>query len=154
MARFNNDQFSAAAWFLSGGVIAGVSLGHGLGTLASPGSGFITFLAGLGVSFFSLIGFVEASLRRGQGRSWEPVMKGVDWKKTFLVLGALTAYAALLSFLGFILCTALFVAFMLRLVKPQRWPVVLVGAILAALGTYTIFEIWLKAQLPPGPWGF
>ena len=81
-------------------------------------------------------------------------MKGFDWGKAFLVMGALTAYALLLSRLGFILCTALFVGFMLRVVKPQSWPAVIAGAVLAALGTYAIFELWLQAQLPSGPLGF
>jgi hypothetical protein len=43
---------------------------------------------------------------------------------------------------------------LLRVVKPQGWLVVAAGGILAALGTYGIFELWLKAQLPKGPWGF
>ena len=81
-------------------------------------------------------------------------MKDLAWGKAFLVMGALTAYALLLSRLGFIICTALFVGFMLRVVKPQSWPVVIAGGILAALGTYAIFEMWLQAQLPSGPLGF
>lgn len=154
MSRFNNDQVSAIIWFASGGVIAWGSVGYGLGSLASPGSGFITFLAGLGICFFSFIGLMEATLRQRKGGRWKPVMKGLDWGKAFLVMGALTAYALLLSGLGFIICTALFVGFMLRVVKPQGWPVVIAGGVLAALGTYGIFELWLKAQLPRGPLGF
>jgi hypothetical protein len=154
MPRFINDQVSAIIWFASGGVIAWGSMGYGLGSLASPGSGFITFLAGLGICFFSFIGLVEATLRQRKGGRWKPVMKGLDWGKAFLVMGALTAYALLLSGLGFIICTALFVGFMLRVVKPQGWPVVIAGGVLAALGTYGIFELWLKAQLPRGPLGF
>ncbi len=154
MSRFNNDQVSAILWFASGGIIAWGSVGYGLGSLASPGSGFITFLAGMGICFFSFIGLMEASLRQRKGGRWKPVMKGLEWGKAFLVMGALTAYALLLSGLGFIICTALFVGFMLRVVKPQGWPVAIAGGILAALGTYGIFELWLKAQLPRGPLGF
>jgi len=154
MPRFNNDQVSTIIWFASGGFIAGGSLGYGLGTLASPGSGFITFLAGLGICFFSFIGLLEATLRKRKGGGWKPVMKDLAWGKAFLVMGALAAYALLLSRLGFIICTALFVGFMLRVVKPQSWPVVIAGGILAALGTYAIFELWLQAQLPSGPLGF
>ena len=154
MDRLNNDQVSAIIWFACGAFIAWASGGYGLGTLASPGSGFITFLAGLGICFFSFIGLVDATLRARKGIRWQPVMRDLDWGKALWVLGALTAYALLLSRLGFILCTALFVGFMLRVVKPQGWPVVVAGGILAALGTYGIFELWLKAQLPRGPLGF
>jgi hypothetical protein len=108
----------------------------------------------MGICLFASIGLVEAAFRKGKERGWKPILKGVRWEKTFLVLGALTAYALLLSSLGFILCTAFFVGFMLRVVKPQGWPVVVGGGILAALGTYGFFELWLKAQLPKGPLGF
>jgi len=154
MPRLNNDQVSTILWFACGGAIAWGSVMHGLGTLASPGSGFITFLAGLGICFFSFIGIVDATFRNRKGEGWRPVMKGRAWEKAVLVMGALTAYALLLPRLGFILCTALFVGFMLRVVKPQSWPVVIAGGILAALGTYAIFELWLQAQLPSGPLGF
>jgi hypothetical protein len=108
----------------------------------------------MGICLFAAIGVVEGTLRKRKEHGWKPILGGVRWEKTFLVLGALTAYALLLSLLGFILCTALFVGFMLRVVKPQGWFVVIGGGILAALGTYGIFELWLKAQLPKGPLGF
>lgn len=79
---------------------------------------------------------------------------GADLEKTLIVLLALLAYVLLLKPLGFSLCTALFIGFLMRAVQPQRWSVVMVGAIGAAVGAYGIFEIWLKAQLPQGPWGF
>jgi hypothetical protein len=97
---------------------------------------------------------LDATFRKREGIGWRPIVKDLRWEKTFLVLGALTAYALLLSRLGFMICTALFVGFMLRVVKPQGWPVVFAGGALAALGTYAIFELWLKAQLPQGPLGF
>jgi len=100
------------------------------------------------------VGLIAATIESRKGSRWKPVMRGVAWQKSFLVLAALLAYAFLLPRLGFILCTAIFVAFMLKVVKPQGWPVVIVGGILAALGTYVIFELWLKAQLPSGPLGF
>ena len=69
-------------------------------------------------------------------------------------MAALFAYALLMKPLGFLLCTVVFIGFLLRAVAPQRWPVVILGAIGAALGAFAIFEVWLKTQLPQGPWGF
>jgi hypothetical protein len=76
------------------------------------------------------------------------------WEKSLIVLAALFAYTLLLRPLGFSLCTALFIGFLLKTVKPQGWMVVIAGSLLTALGAYGIFEVWLKAQLPKGPWGF
>jgi hypothetical protein len=85
---------------------------------------------------------------------WKSPLKGVDWKKSFTVLVALFGYAFLLMPLGFSVCTAIFVGFLLRTISPQKWPVVILVAIFTASGSYMIFGILLKAQLPHGPWGF
>jgi heme O synthase-like polyprenyltransferase len=69
-------------------------------------------------------------------------------------MAALFAYVLLMKPLGFILVTVLFIGFLLRAVEPQRWPVVIIGAIGTALGSFAIFNVWLKTQLPQGPWGF
>ena len=44
------------------------------------------------------------------------------WKKSLIVMAALLAYVFLLKPLGFSLCTAFFIGFLLRTVQPQRWP--------------------------------
>jgi hypothetical protein len=154
MGKFNNDQASAAVWFAFGSIIAIASLRYRLGTLASPGTGFMPFLAGLAIAFFSFIGLLHGTLRRKQGVEWKPTMSGLMWEKSLIVMAALFAYTLLLTPLGFSLCTALFIGFLLKTVKPQGWLVVIAGSILTALGAYGIFEVWLKAQLPKGPWGF
>ena len=154
MSRINNDQMSAAVWFALGLTITIASLPYGLGTLDSPGTGFLPFLSGLAIALFSFFGLVLATLKQRMGVGWKPVMRGLIWRKSLIVLLALLTYVWLLKPLGFSLCTALFIGFLLRAVQPQRWPVVMTGAIGAAIGAYGIFEVWLKAQLPRGPWGF
>jgi putative tricarboxylic transport membrane protein len=154
MFRTNNDQASSFLWFVFGAIISMVSIRYNLGTLDSPGTGFLPFLAGLAISFFSMIGLVHSTLKLRKGEGWKPVMKGVTREKSLIVLGALFAFALLLKPLGFSLCAALFIGFLLRAVQPQSWLIVTAGGILTAIGTYGIFEIWLQAQLPKGPWGF
>ena len=154
MDRINNDQASAAACFALGLTITIASVPYGLGTLDCPGTGFLPFLSGMAVTLFSFIGLVHATQKRRMGIGWNPMMRGLIWKKSLIVLLALLAYVLLLKPLGFSLCTALFIGFLLRAVQPQRWPVVVAGALGAAVGAYGIFEAWLKAQLPRGPWGF
>lgn len=154
MFKLHNDLASAAIWFALGAAIAAASLRYGLGTPASPGTGFMPFLAGLAIAFFALIGLIHGILKGRRGIGWKPVLKDFSWGKSLVVLGALLAYALLLKPLGFFFCTALFIGFLLGIVKPQRWPVVFFGALATAGGAYVIFEVWLQAQLPKGPWGF
>ena len=65
-------------------------------------------------------------------------------------MAALAGYVLLVKTLGFLICTALFTGFLLRAVVPQRWGTVFAVALITALVSYGIFQVWLKAQLPSG----
>ncbi len=149
----NSDQLSSTVWFILGLAVCLGSLQYKLGTPASPGTGFMPFLAGAAICFFSGIGLIHSTLRRRQGEGWTSVLRGVFWKNALIILISLLAYALLLVPLGFVITTTLFIAFLLRAIVPQRWPVVIACSILTAAISYLIFEIWLKAQLPKGPLG-
>ncbi len=149
----NNDQLSSTVWFILGLAVCLGSLQYKLGTPASPGTGFMPFLAGAAICFFSGIGLIHSTLRRRQGEGWAPVLQGVFWKNAIIILISLLAYALLLVPLGFVITTTLFIAFLLRAIVPQRWSVVMACSILTAAISYLIFEVWLKAQLPKGPLG-
>jgi putative tricarboxylic transport membrane protein len=151
MSRINNDQLSAAIFCLGGIAIAIVSVGYGLGTLDSPSTGFLPFLAALAIIFFSLVGIVAATLSQ---KGWKPLLRGVNWKNPLLIVAALLAYGFLMKPLGFLVSTVLVIGFLLRAVQPTKWPAVVVGAFATAIGSYLIFEKWLQTQLPKGPWGF
>jgi hypothetical protein len=149
-----NDQASGLAFVLIGCLICAGSVGYGLGTFSAPDSGLMPFLTGVGMVVLGISGCVDATLRRVRGECWAPVLRGVRWRKGALVVAALVAYVLLLRPLGFLLDTILFLAFLLRAIVPQRWPVVAVGAFGAAGAAYAVFEVWLKAQLPKGWLGF
>ena len=149
----NHDQVSSGVLLVIGAATCLGALSYDLGGLSSPGAGFMPFLSGLAMILFSGIGFIHGSIRRKKGERWILLLQGLQWKKAALILLALTAYALLLEPLGFLTCTVFFIAFLLRAIVPQRWPVVIMGGLAAALASYLIFEIWLQAQLPKGPWG-
>jgi putative tricarboxylic transport membrane protein len=149
----NNDQVSSGVWFLIGLAICLGSIQYRVGTPTSPGAGFMPILAGGAISFFSGVGFLHATLRKKRGEGWSSPLQGFRWKNALVILLSLLAYALLLVPLGFFLCTALFIAFLFRAIAPQRWPVVIGGALLSAIASYLIFGVWLKVQLPKGPFG-
>jgi hypothetical protein len=150
----NNDQVSSALWFLFGLAVSLGSVHYNLGTLESPDSGFMPFLTGIVICTLSGVGFIHGTLRKRVGGGWSSVLKGYRWKNSLVILISLLAYALLLVPLGFFLCTTLFIALLLRAIAPQRWPVVIGGALGTAAASYLIFDVWLMAQLPKGPWGF
>jgi hypothetical protein len=150
----NNDQVSSGAFFFIGLAIALGAVRYKLGTFSSPDSGLMPFLVGLAISFLSVIGFIHATLEGRRGTGWVPPLKGFGWERVLIVLAALAGYILLVKTLGFLVCTALFIGFLLKVVVPQRWSTVFAVALITALVSYGIFQAWLKAQLPGGILGF
>jgi putative tricarboxylic transport membrane protein len=118
-----------------------------LGTLHQPGPGFFPFWAGVVLGLLSLILLLN-SLRNQERLS----LSGLKSWKLLLVAGALLAYLLLLETLGFVTITFLFLFLLLRL-EYKGWVFSAVSALLGALASYAIFQLWLKTQLPTGPFG-
>ena len=119
-----------------------------LGTLHRPGPGFFPFWGAVMLGVLSLI-LIARALRRpaptpaAGARSWTPLV----------VAGALLVYVLLLEPLGFVTVTFLFLLLLFRLTG-MRFTVSALSAITGAAACYALFQLWLKTQLPRGPWGF
>ncbi|MFH1125088.1 MAG: tripartite tricarboxylate transporter TctB family protein [Pseudomonadota bacterium] len=147
---FNNDQISSVVWFGFGLMVIFASLPYGLGGIHSPGTGFLPFLTGIAICALSAIGFLDAALEKRKGKTWENFLQGLRWHKPLITLTVLVAYVFILERLGFLLTTTLLVGFLLRVIEPQRWTVVIAGSLLTASAMYLIFQVLLKTQLPMG----
>jgi len=152
--RINNDQASSGLAILIGVFIVIHSFRYDMGSLTSPGTGFMPLLTGMAIILLALIGLVCSSVQGAVGGGWNPILKGVKWGRPAIAIVFLFSYALLVDFLGFILTTILFITLLLRVLEHQRWPLVITWAVLSSLASYAIFEIWLKAQLPMGILGF
>jgi hypothetical protein len=148
------DQISSALFFLLGLLIGIHSLKYKIGSLATPGSGFMPFLTGVVMCFLSLVGFVQATRTGHAGGEWQPLFKGYAWRKSLLTLIALFGFQLLMTLIGFIPATVVFIGFLLRAVTPQKWSMVVAVSLLTALFAYLVFDVWLQAQLPKGAWRF
>jgi hypothetical protein len=149
----SRDRVSSGLFFLLGLLICLYSLTYDLGSPVAPGSGLMPFLCGAAMCFLAVAGFTFTTLKKQRGERAIPLFKGQAWRRSALTLGALLAFQFLMKPLGFALATVLFVAFLLRAIVPQRWPVVILMALLTAAVSFLLFEVWLQAQLPRGPWG-
>jgi hypothetical protein len=133
------DRISGSFWLIFSLVVAIESYRLGLGTLSSPLTGFLPFVASVALGILSLTLLISNKL--GQ----KPLEKGEDitfnrqsFPKVAYVAISLFAYGILLAPLGFILDTVILVGF------------VFIGAISAPLISYLIFDVLLKVQLPKG----
>lgn len=149
----NNDQRSSIIWLVIGLAIAVYSGKYGLGSMSSPGPGFLPLISGLAIAGLAVVVFFQQFFKPGREKIKDLWQHG-KWPTVLMVLGALVLYTLLLNFLGFIFDTFLLIAFLLRVIEPMNWKKVLAGAFGAAAGSYVIFELWLQAQLPKGFLGF
>ncbi len=119
-----------------------------LGTLSQPGPGFFPFLGGVVLGILSLIQIFK-SLKNRDTLS----LPGLKSAKFLLASGATLAYLLLLEQIGFVTITFLFL-FLLFRSKYKRWTVSAALALAGAVSAYVLFNLWLKTQLPAGPFGF
>jgi hypothetical protein len=63
-------------------------------------------------------------------------------------------YAFFLERLGFVVATFVLLSFLLGWIERTGWARSLGIASSAALGSFAIFELWLKIRLPKGIFGF
>jgi len=150
----NNDQVSSGIWFFIGVTICLASLQYRIGTLSSPGSGFMPLLSGLAIGFLSIVGFIHATIRKNRGEIWTGILRAVHWEKALIIVISLFAYGFLMGTIGFFFCTFLFIGFLLRVIVPHRWSWVIGGSLLISVASFIVFEVLLRAQMPKGFLGF
>ena len=141
----------ALFWIALGILVCYGATRLGLGSVTEPGSGFIFFWLGLILVILSLVVLAEPL------RSSEHIVsktQEINWVKIALVLLALVLYAFFLERLGFVLTTFALLCFLLSWIERTNWVRSLGVASAAALGSFAIFELWLKIRLPKGIFGF
>ena len=123
----------------------------GVGSLRRPGPGLLAFGAGAGIGLLALAVFIRAFLSKPAADAAQDE-KSVRKVKFFLICTSLFVYAAVISWLGFVVSTFLFVLFLLRTVQTEKWWRSLLKALLITAGNYLVFVVWLGIRLPGGFW--
>ena len=142
---------SALFWVALGILVCYGATQLGLGSVTEPGSGFIFFWSGLILVILSVMTIAESL------RSSEKIVEetgAMNWVKIGLVLLSLLLYAFFLERLGFVVTTFVLLIFLLSWIEETNWARSLGVASAAALGSFAIFELWLKIRLPRGILGF
>ena len=145
MAR---DRVSGLFW-LAVAVFAIVQ-GHALklGTLNSPGPGFFPFWGGVVLGLLSLV-LLATTLRTRPAIA----LSAFRSLRLLVVVVALLGYVVLLEPLGFVIVTVLFLLLLFRLER-RGWAFSALSALAGTVASYALFQMWLKTQLPVGPFGF
>lgn len=117
-----------------------------------PGPGLLPLLLGIAMSVLAFISMIEILMKRGQNEEAFFSEDG-SFKKVGLVMIAYTALTALVNKLGFLLATALFMAFIIGIAERRSWISILTITIFAVAGFYCVFVVLLNVPLPRGIFG-
>jgi putative tricarboxylic transport membrane protein len=146
-----HDLLSSVIFFCIGLFIVFYSPQFNIGSLSTPGTGFMPFLTGLIICGLSVATFIRAIFDKATHT--EKIWAEVKFKKLILSTIVLIAYALLLEPLGFIIDTFFLILFLTRYMGSQTWKRSILCGVSSSILSYLLFETWLKAQLPRGMFG-
>lgn len=144
------DRMSGVFWLCFAIFISIESYRLGLGTLHRPGPGFLFFWTSIALGLMSLVILIRAWSSRKAGEPKETIFGKQNTLKILLVLISVFLYAMLMETFGFIPLTLMLFLFLLGVVEKKRWPFTVFVSIVVTAGSYLIFEVWLRSQLPKG----
>ena len=118
------------------------SLRAGLGTLKEPGSGFLSFCAGVALTAFSVVLI---------GRGWQKrdSLKAPS-RRVLLAMFSLFVFSLVLEILGFFVATFFLVAILLQIGEARRWWIQVGMSALMTFLVYLVFGILLHVHFPQG----
>jgi len=145
------DQWSGLALSILAAGMISAALRLPYGNLHNPGPGFFPLWLGVILGGMSIALFVQTTRGKESERTLREILEeDVRWGKVLLVLGALILYGFLMDTIGFLIVTFLLMIVLLRFIEPQPWKVVIGWALAGSVGSYLIFEVWMKLRLPKG----
>ena len=148
------DQYAGIFWFLVGGATTGASFYYGIGSLSTPGPGFITFLAGALLTLLSLLLIIVSGRNTGFKSSLRQLWEGKQPQKAFYVLFLLVMYMLILTPVGFLLATFVLLLFLFRVQGKYSMKMVTFISALTTFLAFIFFDQWLGVQLPRGFMGY
>jgi putative tricarboxylic transport membrane protein len=144
-----SDRISALFFLGLSLFICEQSVVIGLGTPGTPGSGLLSFGAGVGVGLLALWLLIQ-SFRSKKTHDEVQGDGTFRWGKFLLVCICLFGYAIVVDWLGFVLTTFVVVLALFHVLESKKGWLVVIKAALIAIGNYFFFVGWLGLSLPQG----
>ena len=114
-----------------------------LGTLNTPGPGFLPVVMAVALIFLALL-----LLGKGLMRTATSAIS-ISWKRPTLMVCYVFLYGLLLEFVGFFLSTLVLMFLQFGLLKGKgRWSGVLIYAAASSLGAWLVFSVAMNIPFP------
>ena len=145
------DQWSGLVLLVISGLICWGALSLSYGHIHNPGPGFYPLWLGIILGAMAMGLILKTTWQREGAKALRAILsEKVRWKKVLLVILALILYGYLMNFLGYLIVTFLLMAFLLRFIEPHPWKSVIGWTLIGSVGSYLVFEVWMKLRLPKG----
>jgi putative tricarboxylic transport membrane protein len=125
-----------------------MALRLGIGTLHTPGPGFLLFWSGILLAILAII-LRLYSKKKEKDRTMH-LWVGLNWYKAISVAISMFIYILLLTRVGYLIMTFALLVFLFRLVERSKPWAAVVFALITVTATYLLFYVWLDVQLPRG----
>jgi putative tricarboxylic transport membrane protein len=145
-----HDLFGGILWLIIGLSLVLVSVELDLGGIQSPGPGFMPFLTGCAMAFMGLLMAIKEIRRNPGGRGGEEISLRKFWPRGISSLFSALLYSFSIQYLGFLLSSFLLIFVLLKILGSRKWLSPLLISILATLGSYLLFDVWLRIRFPAG----
>jgi len=126
------------------------SLTYPLGTLRRPGGGLFPLIASVFLMGLSALLTLQAFRGKEVDKSSQSPFFSEKEAPRRILLGfaGLLAYRYLLPVIGFAVSTAVFIFFLSRFLGKLSWGMSVVFAVITAVVSYYLFQVWLKIPMP------
>jgi hypothetical protein len=147
------DLLAGLFWLGISVFVVSQSVKSDLGSLRTPGPGFLPFWSAVILGTLSIILIVTTSLRKKWEGKLVDLWRGLDWVRVIWVLFSLFLYPILLPITGYLITTFVLIAFLLCIgVRSKLW-IDVASALAITVISYVIFYTLLDVKFPKGIFG-
>ena len=133
-------------WMILGGIVIGMSLKLGFGTLKKPGTGLVPLSAGGIILVSALVLFVSKARKKGEGVFFTRHEIRMYSLMTLVFIG----WVVTMPFLGYLVGTFLSMYSYSKIMRLPGWGKPFLLSLGTTLFCYLLFDVWLYMDLPRG----
>ena len=151
----NAERVASVFWFFCGAIAAYGGYQLGLGEGGEPGSGFLTFCAGIFIALMAAILFFQSWRESPENQlRVADLWRGTLWPRAVAIVVMTAIFIMAFDFLGFLICGFVLLVAILRGLEGLPWKISLLTPAITVAATYILFSYLLKTSLPAGVFGF
>ena len=145
------DQWSGLVLLIVAGLICWGAILLPYGTIHNPGPGFFPLWLGIIQGAMAIGLMLKTTWQKEGAKALRDLLaEKIRWDKVLFVLIALILYGSLMNILGYLIVTFLLLAFLLRYIEPHPWRLVIGWTLIGSVGSWVVFDLWMKLRLPKG----